>query len=365
MTTRHEPEEIDFVEAPYNKVARQGDILFYSTLDMTHQDWLNFRANGIGGSDVGTVLMLNPYCSRLQLYEQKVGLLKYEPEENSAMFWGKELEEIIADKWQYFDGTEEGMIKNVREDKVIRKCSRVNAYAINQNYPWLFASLDRRINKNQASPFTGLIHPKSGVLEVKTISGYTSAMWEAGIPPYHVVQLQTYLLVYGVDYGEIAVLRDGRNFEVIPFERNEAICDRILTETEAFWNKVTKGRQLVAEREAAMSSGSISMANGFQAQLDLNEPEPDGTEAYSDYMKEKFKNPIDSVIMGGLEQLTLCRNLADARAREKAVKEEKLAYENPIKNYMGNNQTMDFGESGKASWAADKNGKRTLRLNLI
>ena len=44
-----------------------------STLDMSHQEWLEDRKRGIGGSDVATVLGLNKYKSPYQLWLEKTG----------------------------------------------------------------------------------------------------------------------------------------------------------------------------------------------------------------------------------------------------------------------------------------------------
>ncbi|HFC9341278.1 TPA: YqaJ viral recombinase family protein, partial [Enterococcus hirae] len=47
-----------------------------STLDMSHQEWLEDRKKGIGGSDVATVLGLNKYKSPYQLWLEKTGQIE-------------------------------------------------------------------------------------------------------------------------------------------------------------------------------------------------------------------------------------------------------------------------------------------------
>ena len=44
-----------------------------STAAMSRDEWLKERTKGIGGSDVSTILGLNPYKTPLQLWEEKTG----------------------------------------------------------------------------------------------------------------------------------------------------------------------------------------------------------------------------------------------------------------------------------------------------
>ena len=38
-----------------------------STKGLAHEDWLNYRRTGIGGSDAAAIVGLNPYRSRLEV----------------------------------------------------------------------------------------------------------------------------------------------------------------------------------------------------------------------------------------------------------------------------------------------------------
>lgn len=115
---------------------------------MSQDDWLSYRYSGIGASEVGTIMGLDDYKSSIELYYEKIGQGSRYTLENLAMFLGKEQEDFIASIWQHWDGTVEGMIANYRAGKIVRRCQRVNAYVRNPKYPWLFVSLDRKINKH-------------------------------------------------------------------------------------------------------------------------------------------------------------------------------------------------------------------------
>ena len=72
------------------------------TKNLSHQEWLAVRNTGIGGSDAAAACGLNPYMSMLELWLIKTG--RQNPDlsdglmENaySPLYWGKELEPLIA-----------------------------------------------------------------------------------------------------------------------------------------------------------------------------------------------------------------------------------------------------------------------------
>jgi hypothetical protein len=118
---------------------------------MSQEDWLRHRKQGIGASEVAVVLGLSPYKASIQLFYEKVGEDLGFSIENLSKFLGKEQEPFLATLWEYWDPQNPGhdqMIANYRADRKIRRCKRVNAYAHNPAYPWLFVSLDREINQH-------------------------------------------------------------------------------------------------------------------------------------------------------------------------------------------------------------------------
>ena len=45
-----------------------------STAGMSNEEWLVWRTHGIGGSDAGTVLGVNPYKTKRELFFEKTGV---------------------------------------------------------------------------------------------------------------------------------------------------------------------------------------------------------------------------------------------------------------------------------------------------
>ena len=56
------------------------------TAEMERDAWLLERTKGIGGSDVATVLGLNPYKTPLSLWEEKTGKTEGSPA-GEAAYW--------------------------------------------------------------------------------------------------------------------------------------------------------------------------------------------------------------------------------------------------------------------------------------
>ena len=74
-----------------------ADVLV-STEDMQEETWLQYRRNGIGGSDAAAVIGLSPYKTARDVYFEKLGR---EPEDNNTSGWvamevGKRLEDLVA-----------------------------------------------------------------------------------------------------------------------------------------------------------------------------------------------------------------------------------------------------------------------------
>lgn len=309
-----------------------------STVDMPKSEWLKFRDNGIGASEIATVMGLNQYKSAHQLFYEKVEGAP-EQEDSIAMFMGRYNEDSIADLWQYWESDQLTMMKNYSEKRIVRKCRKINAYLINPEFPHLFASLDRVINKNGTD--------KEQALELKTISAFSSDQWIAGIPPQYIVQLQQQLLVSGLEEGELCILKDGRYMEVYSFSRNEEIIKNIIEQSTLFWNNVLEARKLLKQ----------------DLPFEHLEPEIDNIEAYKDYLNEKFTataqkaEATDEIFYTGLEYMKCNED-------EKALKTEKTRLTNIIKAHMGNASLIDFGAAGKITWNENAAGNRTMLIKL-
>lgn len=340
----------------------KSKLLLTPTREMTRETWLEYRKRGIGASEVGTILGLNPYKCSAQLFYEKLGEAP-ETVETMAMFLGSEQESFIAGLWEYWDPAEPEeavMIRNYREGRKIRRCQRVNAYVHNPDYPWLFVSLDRKINKVQGNAYS-----PEGALELKTIAGYEANKWEGGIPPGHVVQVQTQLLVAEFLFGELAVLKDGRELSVYPFEHNPGICETILTRTKEFWDRVEQGRKLKTRKFEAERNFNFQAVRDIEEELTAIEPPPDGSEAFANYLKERYRIADPGERKGTDEQLVWAERHQHLKGQIKELTGQLMEEENKLKNVLRDGaDKLDFGPHGYVSWKTDSRGSRRFLNGL-
>lgn len=342
----------------------KSKLLLHPTGNMTQEQWLRFRDRGLGASDVGTVLGLNPYKCSGQLFREKVEGAPFNLE-NLAQFMGKYQEPYIADLWQYWDPNNPGdgqMMDNYRNKKIVRKCRRVNAYVQNPDYPWLFVSLDRVICRAK-TPIVG--ETDGGVLELKTIAGYEAKKWEGGTPPAYVVQVQTQELVSEMYYGEMAILEDGRAFDVLPFEYNPGICETIVKKTREFWDRVEEGRKIYNRLYDARLNYNNALADRLEQELTAIEPPPDGSDAWAKYLKERYKIAEPGVMKGTDDLLVKAEKHKYLTREIEKLEEEKNKVENELKSAIRDGATkIDFATHGHISWKPDARGARPFRNNL-
>lgn len=319
--------------------------------DQNYDEWLAFRQNGLGASDIGTLMGLNPYKSKIELFYQKVGVIPIKQDENIPMFYGNRLEDFVANMWEYYDGEDpESVIQNFNNGNKLQHCKSITGYILNSDYPHLFLSPDRIIvnKENDKLVYGGRLIEKNfkGVLEVKTINGFASKQWDGGIPPSYVTQLQTYLFGLNLNYGEIVLFEDGRKLSSVHMELNTTLKDQIIETMEDFWDRV----------EAAKADPE---------NIHLYEPEPDGTEAFEKFLNDKYANSEIKTLQGTPEllQIAVTHKVLAAEIKELEAKSRECS--NYLKNTLKEHEAIDFGASGKVIWRTDSRGVRSLRNNII
>ena len=309
--------------------------------------WIQFRTNGLGGSEIGTVMGVNSWKSPAELYYQKLGLIPQKVDQNIPMFMGTIMEALVADLFSYWDSDDKSMMANHDAKTPVRKLYEPIGYMINEEYPHLFFSPDRlQISKDIRIRDEKInLSNVEAVIEIKTISGWSSKQWDGGIPPAYYLQVQTYLMGLGIDKAYLVSLEDGRNLKVHQFDRDDEIIDMIQSVTTDFWERVTLGREAVTNGE----------------DYDQFAPGPDGTMAYEKFLNEKFKNPEEKTIKSNNDIDGLIAKYIQINEDIKQFEEEQRFCTNHIKEYMGENTILD-SDIARVTWRPNKNGTRVFRL---
>jgi putative phage-type endonuclease len=254
--------------------------------NMTEEEWQAYREKqkGIGGSDVATILGLNPYKSPFTLWLEKTGQIEPPVLNNEYIEWGNLLEPVIREKFAKETGFE------VEENHWVM---------LHDQHDFMVANVDGIVIDPQ---FAG----EKGVLEIKTAGERMRDQWENGPPHHYMLQLQHYLAILDYSYGYIAVLFGGNTFKYYLVERDDYVIDNII-----------------------------------QAEMDFTQmveykvpPEISGHKADSDYLAQAF--PEDNGEIGELNNTleTYAMNYFSLQQQMKVLQEEADYLKNLIKLEM-------------------------------
>lgn len=222
-----------------------------STAAMSRDEWLKERTKGIGGSDVATILGLNPYKTPLQLWEEKAGRSSGSAAGESA-YWGTVLEGVVAKEFSQRTGM---------------KVQKVNYMLSKGEDGWMLGNIDRAVVNPAIAGRVSVLKPEKVEecgrllstdigLECKTASVYMSEHWgdsqeaeilagkivtEHKIPLYYETQIQWYMAVTGIETFYVAVLIGGQDFRMYEVKRDQDVIDAIVSKCRDFWeNHVLK-----------------------------------------------------------------------------------------------------------------------------
>lgn len=247
---------------------------------------------------------LDPFKSSIEVFYNKLGVT-HSNSDGPATFWGRMLEDDVANVWQYYDGGHDSYIKNYNAGKIVRRCKRINGVVVNPKFPWFFSSQDRLINKGGINMVTLQPLEEECPLEIKTMHQFALNKWEDGIPPGHIAQIIQYMIVTETYYGEIVIFDNFRELQVFPVELDEEMqefAEHVIEECRDFWyEKVLPAQQIAKEHEF------VSFDQDIPEEIQALEPDPDNSESYKVFLS-KTSN-VEAFAMQGEQE-----DLDDARA---------------------------------------------------
>ena len=190
-----------------------------NTKDLSREEWLAFRKQGIGSSDAAAACGIHPYLSMLELWMIKTGRMTSDLEESlegySPLYWGNTLEPMVAKYYQEHTGN---------------KVRRVNAILQHPDpeQHFMLANLDYAVTGSD----------EVQILECKTTGEHGAKLWKQGVPLYVTCQVQHQLAVTGKQAAHICVLICGHEAKVYKVERDEQLINSILWHERLFWQYV-------------------------------------------------------------------------------------------------------------------------------
>lgn len=272
------------------------------------EEWLKHREQGIGSSEVATIVGLNPWETPYQLWRRKLGM---DPPkvENFAMKAGHYLEDAVAQFWH--DETGQDIIKASAGDWLI----------VDNDRPYMRVSPDRTywladMPRNNAN---------KGILECKTTQ---MSIDPDDIPKHWFCQLQYQLGVAGYERGSLAWLCSGREFGYKNLAFVPDFFAWLVEEVERFWTVNIQGRE------------EPSAANVEDVIL-------------------KFNRHTDGKIIEVDDNIFAAyQDLKAVREELAALDERKTELENRIKMGFGDAEAISYGGQTIATWKAPKPSKK-------
>jgi putative phage-type endonuclease len=277
-----------------------------STLNQTHDDWLDTRRTGLGGSDVAAICGLSRYKSPMEVFLDKLGEIP-PIEDNPKMKAGRIMEPVVADWF-----AEETGMKVMKQNSIFQ----------HKQHPHMLANIDRWIPGQNAG------------LECKNTAEYCRGDWEGTqAPAEYVLQCNHYMAITGAERWYIAVLIGGWDFQWRVIERDEALIQNLITIEHDFWHD-----HVLTKNPPAFSHQD------------------------TDYLKETYKDSIaESSLDLPEESYSIIEQLFEAKkAKDNALVMEEMA-KNQIKGIMGNKEKAYWQGELKFTWKANKNGVRAFK----
>ena len=267
-------------------------IVLASTEGMAYEDWLEYRKQGIGGSDASVVCGISRYKSPVGLWLEKTGQLPVQ-EAGEAAYWGTQLEALVRAEFTKRTGIEVSLVNQILQSK---------------EHPFMLANLDGVCEVPGFGPC---------IFEAKTASAYKAGEWEDTIPDEYVLQVQHYMAVTEYKGCYIAVLIGGNTFRWKFVQRDEELISMLVELESAFWNHIQDGTP----------------------------PPLDGSDASAKFLSERFPDSVPK------SYITLPDSAADLLAQYdeaceqlEAVTEQKQRAENLLKEMMGDNEVGTAGD---------------------
>lgn len=196
---------------------------------LPYKEWLEYRKQGIGGSDASVVCGMNRYKSSIELWMEKTDQLPYQ-EAGEAAYWGTQLEELVR-------------LEFTKRTKI--EVKQVKQLLKSREYPFMLVNLDGICE-----------HPDYGtcIFEAKTASAYRMGEWEDSIPDEYQLQIQHYMAVTGFQGAYIAVLIGGNTFRWQFVARDEELISMMIQLEKDFWRHVQENIPLPMDGSQAAAS---------------------------------------------------------------------------------------------------------------
>lgn len=260
--------------------------------------WLAARRTGLGGSDASTLVGLNKYESRVELWEDKSGHLPLVDEQSEEAEMGSLLEPVVRERFARVHDLEVRLVGMLRSTR----------------WPWMLTNPD------------GLCSDGLGY-EGKTCSIFLAHQWDDGQVADHAeLQAQWCMAVTGLPAWHMACLIAGqRNVYRVVERDNDLIGDLIHIGHDLWHNHVLTGRP----------------------------PAVDGSEACTSFLKHHYPNVLldQAVEIEAADRDELLLAKEKTAQAEKDAKHDHDEVKNRVRRLIGDRLRLECDGETVATWA--------------
>lgn len=279
----------------------------------SHDEWLKSREGGIGSSEVGTILGLNPWDTPYQLWLRKTGQVKVVEQENFLMKAGHYLEDAISRF--YADEAKVEIVKSSAKEFVV----------VDKESPFMRVSPDRYAYPIGAKKSNG----NKMIVECKSTQKPVTA---DDLPKSWFVQLCYQMGVCHIDSGALAWLISGREFGYRNFAHDPEFFGWLREEVTRFWQDC-----VIGGREPALIN-------------------------VQDLLVKFPKSMVGKTVEASGEIYDKWMELKEANAEIKRLQAIKDAAEDAIKMAMGDAEILRMPGEDKTlvTWKSGKKGRESF-----
>lgn len=272
-------------------------------------EWLEFRDNLIGASEVAAALGLSRYESKYGLWSRKVGISP-PTAENRPMRRGNALEDFVASEWALENPT----VKIINPAPPGKKTIFVAPHS-----PRMGVTPDRFIVASEG-PYAG----KVGTLQIKTSNSYGE--WTNGtLPEEYVIQCHSEMAVLGTSYCILAVYILGYD-QIMWFviERDEDTITLIREEVIELWMQIEDGIAALEDGREPTNHPDYDASESTMAAIKARYASESRTDV--ELRLDRIADEAEQKEIATLEEryIVAHRAKADAIAEEEAVKQSLM-----------------------------------------
>lgn len=280
---------------------------------LTREQWLEKRKSHVTATDIGAIVGLNPWKSKLSVWLEKTG--RSEPVvETLPMRLGKMLQPVVLDLYD----SETGL--------VTRRCGDTELIVC-EDFPLAAATPDAEVVGER-------------VVEAKTASGRGVSRWgEPGtvdaVPDYYALQVYWQAMVMKSDVADLAALLSGNEFRIY---------------------EMVRGRNL--DLEAQLREAALQFWTDYV--LTDTMPPIDASSEAAAFLARQFPKENKGVMLPASAEAEQIR--AELRRANEMLDVSEVQVElakNQLKEIIGEAEGLEFSDGKRARWAKTKDGTKT------